>query len=258
MQKEHQLIHGNMARIATKNPSDAKARIVGNEPLASSIHKSITLALRRPCVRLSARSPQKIFDDSLNSAIYDIESDPRGLLFQRLIKYGPHNPAEPPVFESDGKKTLSDLELGKCVEFIFSHMVNRFKGELAELLALEACSSLVMELIKEKKLSQRTRLYWGEDIQEHRSFRARNSDNSRVKDFAKGADGLMVEPLASNRKNGKFSLRVIGLIEVKSMHLSQRKVLAQIDHHAARLGKDIWLAGSEQPVWHFIYVSEYA
>jgi hypothetical protein len=81
---------------------------------------------------------QGVFEASLKAAIRDIEEHPRGKLFRRLIEHGPHHPDDPEALVSDGETILSDPECGEAVEFIFSHMVNRFKGELAELLALES------------------------------------------------------------------------------------------------------------------------
>lgn len=227
-----------------RDNSDLINRIIGNEHLASSIRRSIALAIKRHCIGLAGKNPQEILEQSLKASIYDIENDPkgRGLLFRRLIEYGPYNPDEPEMRASDGKTLLSDPELGECVEFIFSHMVNRFKGELAELLALEPCSSLVMKLCRVNKLTSKSRLYYGQTIQERQHFRARNSYTGIEGRFAKGADGLVIEKLASSRKS-RQELKVHGVIEVKSMMLSRKMILEQIDHHIDRLRDDVRLAG---------------
>ena len=89
----------------------------------------------RPAVHLDGgKAVWGVFKRSLDAAIRDIETHPRGKLFRRLIEHGPHNPDDPPAPVSDGETVLSDPECGRAVEFIFSLMVNRFKGELAELL----------------------------------------------------------------------------------------------------------------------------
>jgi hypothetical protein len=101
--------------------------IIGNQPLASAIHRSVTFALRCPFVHLvKGKTVRDIFKHSLDAAIRDIEKHPRGKLFRRLIEYGPLNPDAPETLISDNETTLSDPECGSCVEFIYSHMINRF------------------------------------------------------------------------------------------------------------------------------------
>ena len=114
--------------------------IIHTRPLASAIYRSVASAVGRPFVHLVAgNAVWDVFRVSLDAAIRDIEEHPRGKLFQRLIEYGPHHPNDRESLGSDGESNLSDDECGSCVEFIYSHMVNRFKGELAELLALAVC-----------------------------------------------------------------------------------------------------------------------
>ena len=145
------------------------ASIIGNRPLASAIHRSVASALGCPFVHLVAdKTIWDVFKESLHAAIRGIEDHPRGKLFQRLIEYGPYGPDHPEVLNSDSESTLSDLECGSCVEFIYSHMVNRFKGELAELLALEPCVTLIQRLQKEGHFPSGVHLYWGEMVQERR------------------------------------------------------------------------------------------
>ena len=69
--------------------------ILGSPSLAASNQKSINDALDAGFVRLApAGSAQVVFENSLNAAIRNIESHPRGEFFQRLIEYGPLNPRE--------------------------------------------------------------------------------------------------------------------------------------------------------------------
>ncbi len=160
-------------------PSNEKIpSITGNRLLASAIRKSVALALGCPFVHLvDGKSVQDVFKRSLDAAIRDIEEHPRGKLFRRLIEYGPRNPDEPEALTSDNETTLSDHECGSCVEFIYSHMVNRFKGELAELLALEPCAALVERVQGKRHLPSGIRLYWGEMVQERRRNRRGNEES---------------------------------------------------------------------------------
>jgi len=122
------------------SPKSEISYIIGNKPLAFAIHNSISTAIKSEKVHLSGGdNVRSVFHQSLDAAIRDIGNDPRGKLFLRLLRYGPPLNDEPPMETSDGKTVLSDTECGSCIDFIYSHMVNKLKGELAELLGLEPC-----------------------------------------------------------------------------------------------------------------------
>jgi hypothetical protein len=229
----------------TEKTVEKIASIIHNQPLASAIHKSIALALRSPFISIiDGNTIWDVFKRSLDAAIRDIEKHPRGKLFRRLIEYGPHNPEDPESLISDGESTLSDPESGLCVQFIFSHMVNRFKGELAELLSMEPCLELVQQLQNEGLLSNDVNLHWGDMVQERRRIRTRSREpNERWGSFTKGADGLIIEQISSQHDNIKNLIKIHGVIEVKSMSLSTKKVLDQISSHISRLSGGVKLAG---------------
>ncbi|MCP4582841.1 MAG: hypothetical protein GY839_14620 [candidate division Zixibacteria bacterium] len=226
--------------------------IIGNQPLASAIHSSVTSALRCPFVHLvSGKTVRDIFKHSLDAAIRDIEKHPRGKLFRRLIEYGPRNPDDPETLDGDNETTLSDPECGSCVEFIFSHMINRFKGELSELLALDSCIKLFQQLRRNGRLPSDVQLYWGETIQERRKLRVSTKEGGmRWGGFTKGADGLLVDQVSSPKNDSHDFLNVLGVIEVKSMNRSKREVLNQINKHITRLkggvklGEKEWASGN--------------
>ncbi len=211
--------------------------IIHNRPLASSLHKSISSALRCPFIYIAEdKTVWGVFKQSLNAAIRDIEEHPRGKLFRRLIEYGPHHPDDPESLTSNGKSTLSDPECGKCVQFIFSHMINRFKGELAELLSIGPCLELIHKHLKDGILPKGIKLYFGDIIKQRRRTRAADG-RSHVQwgSFVKGADGLIVEKRKPLNDKSKHKLNIHGVIEVKSMSLSTNKILAQIKNHISRL-----------------------
>jgi hypothetical protein len=216
------------------------AGVVGHPKLAESIFFSIRSALHSPFVRLDGNGDEwDVFERSLNTAIYDIEADPhqRGDLFKRLLLYGPHDPDDSIVESSDGKTMLSDSECGACIEFIFSHMVNRFQGELGELLALDPCIRLVEQLKKDGKLPENALLYSGNAIQE------KNKIAGEWKDFVKGADGLVVCEIQNQAHEPTLDIRAV--IEIKSMQRSNIRMLRQIDHHLSRLSGGIKLLGNQ-------------
>jgi len=227
---------------------DKIAAIIHNQPLASAIHDAAASALRCPFIHIvDANNVWDVFNRSLDAAIRDIENHPRGKLFRRLIKYGPHHPDDPESLTSNSESTLSDPECGLCVQFIFSHMVNRFKGELAELLSIEPCLELIHKLINEALLPKGVNLYWGDMVRERRRIRTMSGEfNERWGSFTKGADGLIVGQTSSRGVNSGNVLKIYGVIEVKSMSLSKRKVLGQIDSHISRLDGGVKL---EAMVW---------
>ena len=211
------------------------ASILNSRPLASSIHRSIANALKCPFLHLAGgKTVWEVFQASLNAAIRDIESHPRGKLFRRLIEFGPHHPDDPKALASDGETVLSDPECGTAVEFIFSHMVNRFKGELAELLALEPCIELVQQLQHDGRVPAGAQVYLGETVRERPFF-----GRSALGRWAKGADGLLVAESSSR------NVRVLGIAEVKSMRRSSARILGQIDRQLARLAGGLKLEDRE-------------
>ena len=215
---------------------DKISAIIHSQPLASALVRSIEAARRSGSVAMGRDlSTWDVFDRSLSTAIRDIETHKLGKLFRRFIEYGPHNPDDPEAKESDGETMLSDPESGTCVEFIFSHMINRFKGELAELLALEPSISFVENLKRKRVLPDGAKLYWGDDIRERR----RIGSSRRWGSFVKGADQLIVE------HQGSRSVSVLGAVEIKSMVIPQERALRQLDRHIRRLSGGLILNGRE-------------
>lgn len=237
-----------MYKHSPEKEIDKIASIIHNYPLASSIYKSTASAIGSPAICVAPdHSVWEIFKSSLDAAIRDIKKHPRGKLFRRLLEYGPHHPDEPESLSSDGETTLSDPECGECVQFIFSHMVNRFKGELAELLSLEPCLQLVHQLQTEGLLPEGIKLYWGDMVQERRrTGRTDGESKPQWGDFTKGADGLIVEPVSSKNKSANDRLTIHGVIEIKSMPLSKRKILMQIQRHISRLNGGVKL---NETIW---------
>lgn len=222
-------------------PEKKISAIIGNPLLAASVCASISSALRESYIKIAGgNSVWDIFKKSLDAAIRDIEEHPRGRLFRRLLEFGPHDPDAPKAIESDGRGLLSDVECGSAVNFIFSHMVNRFKGELAELLSIEPCATLIKELQKEGRLPSNILLYWGDMIRERRRLGRKQPGKESWGSFTKGADGLLVEEVGMGK-----AVVVKGIVEVKSMRKSLSVVIGQIERHSARLKGGIKLGTTE-------------
>lgn len=213
--------------------------LILNPSLAEDLYTSIAAGLSCPAFHgVGGDSVWDVFQRSYDQAVRDIENHPRGLLFKRLIEFGPLLHTEPEDQAANGQTHLSDPEWGECVEFIFSHMINRFKGELAELLAIKPCLELMDSLAEKGCLPWGVRLYWGDSIQEYRQRKQGQDGSGRV--LAKGADGLLT---ALDGGAGESAVTVHGIVEIKSMAVSKRKLTAQLERHKQRLGEGVWLAG---------------
>lgn len=227
---------------------DELTYIFGNESLAIDVYNSIDIAVDTPFVELgTGKKVWNVFERSLNAAIRDIENHPRGILFRRLVEYGANKSDELDASQNNTETVLSDEECGVCLEFIHSHIVTRFKGELAELLALKQCIRLLEHLSSSGDLSPEIRLYWADEVQERWCVRHATSRNEvKWGNFTKGADGIVVRLTDQQNVQDDRSLSVYGVIEVKSVRLSVKRILAQVDRHISRLSGGLCLGGS---VW---------
>ncbi len=216
--------------------------------LAAAISDSITAGLSNPFVSMvGGETVWDIFKCSLDAVIRDVERHPRGKLFRRLIEYGSLSPGEPKSLSGTDATVLSDAECGLCIEFIYSQMINRFKGELSKLLALESCIRLVEQLRQNGHLPAGIRLFWGETIQERRKFRITTEQGEVVRwgGYSKGSDGLLVELLSDADSQTTDRLKVLGVVQVKSMAYSKRVILEQISQHIERLNGGVKLGAEE-------------
>jgi hypothetical protein len=220
--------------------------LVGNGHLAAALRQSAEAALWRQWVNLGApKDADELFARSLDAARAHIADHPREQLFRRLLETGVADVDEPKIHHDGAPAPLSLDECHACVEFVYSHMVNRFQGELAELLALKPCIELVERLRDEGRSPAGATLFWGDTIAQRCGIAAEAGPTcvASVGGFAKGADGLLVEAPDSDDRPP----RALGVVEVKSARRSRRRVLGQIARHAARLARGARLGGREWP-----------
>jgi len=146
---------------------------VGFELLGGGLSKDVESALRTALAAKAvfpkeSTTPIAIFRQALADSIRNIESHPRGELFQQFLLEGPYEGVgEIPTELID--KHPSDAEVATAITFIYSHMVNSFKGAITELLAASACSRLLKRLQREGELSANARLYVGDSVGVRRS-----------------------------------------------------------------------------------------
>jgi hypothetical protein len=220
--------------------------IVGNPFLADALYNSITVALESPQVHLKGGEDQwAIFESSLNAAIRDIDSHPLGKLFRRLIEYGPHDADDPAAPLSDNETILSDLECAEAVEFIYSNMINRFKGELAELLAIKPLLHFKNEFQASSQLPSNVELLLGDTIREKQLRKSKTSRKVEWSGYAKGADGLLVSSDSDRVLFDRKTLRVHGIVEVKSAYKSPSILEKQLHKHLKRFAGGLILGETE-------------
>jgi hypothetical protein len=140
---------------------------------------------------------------------------------------------------------LTDEELVDTFEFIYSYLVNQFKGELAELLAWPVLNDFVELLTKRGRAPAGTQVVPGSLIEERRA-----KDGVLQRGWYKGADALLVLRADAATGSGSnhlpdASLAVIGVVEIKSYRPRRADVLFQLRNHVRRLSMGFRLSGSE-------------
>jgi hypothetical protein len=140
---------------------------------------------------------------------------------------------------------LSDEELVDTFEFIYSYLVNQFKGELAELLAWPILNDFVDLLTKRGLAPAGTQVVPGSLIEERRA-----KDGVLQRGWYKGADALIVLRADAATGSGSAhlpddSLAVIGVVEIKAYRPRRADVLFQLRNHVRRLSMGFRLSGSE-------------
>lgn len=207
--------HPNVDIGSDPRVQDTIARIVGHPDLAEELVTSMRAGLAESPIR---GDPDVLvaerFFAARDAATLDMDSHPTGDLLKALIK-------------EDWEQT--NTKVVRCLEFIYSHMVNKFKGDLAEFLAVRLCTELAQEWKRDGQLPPGAHFIWGSDLRERRRA---DLDTGSGKSWHKGADGLFI--VEEMRPEGS-TLTVFGVVEVKSYGLSYRRAEPQIHYHLTRL-----------------------
>jgi hypothetical protein len=199
--------------------------------LGKDVRAAIQTALHGGTVFLNASKPLPIFRDALNSSIMDIESDSRGILFQKFLLAGPYD-REGDIPQGSKEKFLSDADTLSVITFIYSFMVNCFKGAITELLAAGACVKWLDDLKRSGMLPKGATLYAGDAVSVLRT---------KGKGVLKGADLIV---LVKEKKPGKGQIiRVAGVVEVKSYFQAEERLRRQLDRHITRCSNGLCVSG---------------
>ena len=200
--------------------------LIGSE-LGGDVESALNAALVGGAVFTDGTDPLVIFRKTLASSITDIETHPRGRLFQEFLLKGPYEDSGEIPAELV-KQRLSDAETASAITFIYSHMVNCFKGAVTELLATNTCMRLMKRLQRYGQLPSNARLYVGDSVEVHRPS---------GKGTLKGGDQHIL--IEEDGSGGDGSIGVAGVTEVKSYVPSQSRLREQLDRHLRRAR--LWL-----------------
>src|SRR5436190_17163632 len=106
------------------------------------VEAALNMVLAAGAVFPIGTDPLTIFRRTIDASICRIEDEDRGGLFKRLLKDGPWE-GDGQKAPAAGKRPFSAQETATAIAFIYSFMVNSFKGAVTEILAAAACQKLL-------------------------------------------------------------------------------------------------------------------
>lgn len=202
------------------------------ESLGADVEQAVGAALKAGAVFPGGDDALAIFRNTLVASIRDIEKHERGRLFQRFLRDGPYEDVGPIPPELRGKRLTPEV-CAEAITFVYSFMVNSFKGALTELLAAGSCQRMMQDARLAGQLPTGAKLYAGDSVLVRRST---------------GKGGLKGADLHILAKTGQ-GVTVAGVVEVKSGHKSAEALASQLDKHVRRarqgliVGHDVYPAG---------------
>jgi hypothetical protein len=203
--------------IASRASSDLISR-----QLAQSIFDASAAVRAAPVVAPYELTPEEMFGHAIDSAIQVIER--RGELLRRFVFPGPYE-EEGSIPDDDVGRRLSDDDTERAVTMLYCHVVNSFKGQIAEILSLAPCAQLFEHLRSTGRIPENSLLYVGD------AARPRSSRGLR-----KGADLHMI-----SRHRAEIQLE--GVVEVKSFHRKPDQLAQQLHTHVQRARQGMSLRG---------------
>lgn len=196
--------------------------------LAKDLRSSLQFALANQAVLTEGSDPLSLFRGTVAAAIGKIQNDGRVSLFLRFLENGPYE-GNGRIPEKLREKRLTDTESSTVVAFIYSHMVNCFKGALTEILALAPCLRILQEVKEENSSMSDARLYVGDAVW----AKQLNREN-----FSKSADLHFITEQSP-------SIAVVhGVVEVKSYFCTPRSLKLQLDKHLSRAKRGLRIGGN--------------
>lgn len=208
-----------------RQPSTSTGPPIGpeflGEDLARDVARSLREALRVGVVFPRGRGPKALFREAVAAASRAIESG-QGTLLQRLVEPGPYEGLGE-IPEELRDQRMSDEETATAIRFVYGHMVNCFKGRLAEMLAAGAAASWLAERRTRGDLPPDARIYAGDAVCPLILGRT----STRL-----GADLHLLRHRRVD--DGESKIEVLGVGEVKSFHAGQERLRRQLGRHLER------------------------
>jgi hypothetical protein len=174
---------------------------------------------------------EQVFRAEMTAVTEAIAKRSRFALLKRFIAHGSKLPSWETKFQ-DSPGHLSDDELAVCVNFVTGHMVSKFQGKLAEMLAAAPISDLAAELIESGELPAGGSLVFGSSIRCASSGRSGSDDRARG---VEGPDAMYIRSLPGEGVEARL------LAEVKSYVASAARLRAQLDGHLRALRRGVAL-----------------
>lgn len=103
------------------------------------------------------------FQREMESVLRGIEVRSRFQLLKRFIAHGSLLPPWEHKF-INSPQALNDDELAACMDFVLGHMISKFQGKLAEMLAIAPLGKLVLRLKREGRLPVNGQMVFGNDL----------------------------------------------------------------------------------------------
>lgn len=205
------------------------------ERLGCDLERAVRYALKAGAVFPGGGNALAIFRHTLAASIRDIEEDDRGRLLQRFLRDGPYEKEGPIPPKLQGKR-LTPLECAEAITFVYSFMVNSFKGAVTELLAAGACQRLMRDPLVAACLPAGAKMYVGDSVMVRRPS---------GKGGLKGADLYILA--VDNRHTNSPLVNVADVVEVKSGRKSVAALAGQIDNHIRRARQGLTVNGIDYP-----------
>ncbi len=208
--------------------------LLGTE-LGNDLESILTTALDNGVVFPKGATPLSVFRSALETSIRNIESHPKGRLLQQFLLKGPYD-SEDDIPPDKVDKYVSDEVTTTVIAFIYSYMINCFKGALTELLATGPCLYILKQLQQGGEIPSTARLYSGDTV-----WVKKLSSHS----YAKGADLHILLKNSLQTKGNTITL--VGVGEVKSYFKSLEKLHKQLDNHIKRIKNGLKIGNKEYP-----------
>lgn len=118
---------------------------------------------------------------------------------------------------------LDRLEVNWCLGYLYSHLVNKYQGSIAEFLAQRELGIWLSEEIVADRLGADILFVPGDEVLVHRI-------SAGGSHWDRGADGLVLVDSGDEEQ-----ISIIGIVEVKSYPTTYAAVHRQIERHSVRL-----------------------